>query len=70
MPEDIVRVLRLVEYTGPRDWMEKQIAGSIHGTKIIKKQTAAGEVECRITGVTLSEFPECLEKARLQEDAR
>ena len=30
---DIVRVLRVIEYVGPRDLIEKQIEHSIHGTK-------------------------------------
>lgn len=30
---DIVRVLRIIEYVGPRDRVEATVAGSIHGTK-------------------------------------
>jgi hypothetical protein len=32
---DIIRVLRVIEYEGPRDWVEKAVARSIHGEKRI-----------------------------------
>lgn len=51
---DIVKVYRLIEYTGPRDWVEKTIKDSIHGTKIIHNDKFI-----RVT--TLSEFPEKVE---------
>ncbi|API60581.1 hypothetical protein BSL82_15860 [Tardibacter chloracetimidivorans] len=52
---DIVRVLRVVEYVGPRDLIEKQIANSLHGSKTFGH---LGEV--RISAVTIGEFPEIL----------
>jgi hypothetical protein len=64
MGEDRVRVLRLVEYEGPRNLVEAQILNSIHGTRM----TCQGRV--RITAVTLDQFPEVLEKARTIEDVR
>jgi hypothetical protein len=30
---DIIRVLRVIEYQGPRDWVENAVAKSIHGEK-------------------------------------
>ncbi len=30
---DIIRVLRVIEYTGPRAAVENQVANSIHGEK-------------------------------------
>lgn len=54
---DIIRVLRIIEYTGPRDRVEKQIALSLHGTRHCGNGLT-------ITATTLHEFPEVLEKAR------
>ena len=59
--QDTVRVLRLVEYTGNRSWVEEAVKSAIHGTKTIPGKG-------KITAVTLNEFPEVLEKAREQED--
>jgi hypothetical protein len=56
--EDQVRIFRLVEYVGPRSVMERQVANSIHGTKEFQKGS------CRITAVTLGEYPEILQSAR------
>jgi len=50
---DNVRILRIIEYTGPRDVVELQVAKSIHGEKRI------GGVVIRAT--TLGEFPEIME---------
>lgn len=47
---DIVRVLRLIEYEGPRDWVEKTLCQSLHGTKVI-----SGNKTIRAT--TLGDFP-------------
>lgn len=51
---DIVRVLRVIEYVGPRDLIEKQIKHSIHGTK----QFDNGVI---INVATIGEFPEIME---------
>lgn len=59
MPEDIIRVLRVIEYVGPRSWVEDTVARSIHGTKIVAK-------EKRISAATLGAYPEIIEKAREQ----
>ena len=33
--EEVVRVLRVVEYVGPRSWVEETVARSVHGTRHI-----------------------------------
>lgn len=58
MTEDTIRVLRVIEYTGPRSLVEKQIANSLHG----EKRTGPGE-QITIRVATLGTFPEILEKA-------
>jgi len=66
--EDIIRVLRLVEYEGLRSLVEEQVANSIHGTRYgmagrgLRQSWPKDAV--RITAVTLNEFPEVLEEAR------
>lgn len=51
--QDVVRVLRLYEFTGLRSDVERQIVQSIHGTK------RPGKVF--ITGASLREFPEIVD---------
>lgn len=53
---DIVRVLRIVEYVGPREAIESQIERSIHGTR--RFPVVDGEVV--ITATTLGTIPELL----------
>lgn len=53
--EDRVRVLRVVEYEGPRSWVEGTLARSIHGT-------FSGGVGC-ITAVTLDFVPDGVDSA-------
>ena len=55
MAEDIVRVLRIIEYVGPRSWVESTIAGSIHGTKNYGDTT-------RINAATIGAYPEILKE--------
>jgi hypothetical protein len=62
MPQDIVRVLRLIEYEGPRDLVEKQVKDSLHGTRTGIRDKENNSV--RITAVTLDTFPQVLEEAR------
>lgn len=59
--QDRIRVLRLVEYEGPRDLVEKQVSMSLHGTRA---GVRGGREEVRITGVTLGIYPEVIDKAR------
>ena len=51
---DIVRVIRIVQYVGPRKFVEETVKNSIHGTYEIKTQNLA------ITAVTLGTFPETI----------
>lgn len=55
--EDLVRVLRVIEYTGPRAKVEQQVLRSLHGTRDYGNGAAT-------TAVTLHEFPEKLEAAK------
>ena len=50
---DRVRVLRLVEYIGDREWVENTIAGSIKGTLILAEDKM-------IRAATIGDFPEIL----------
>src|SRR6266852_4890752 len=56
MAEDIVRVLRIIRYTGPRSKVEKQIERSMHGTR----DCGNGVL---ISAATLGTYPDILEKA-------
>ncbi len=58
--KEIIRVLRLVEYEGPRAEVEAQVAGSLHGTRFYRR----GGEQIRITGMTLGIYPEVIEEAR------
>jgi len=54
-PVEIVRVLRIVEYIGPRKDVENAVERSVHGTKRIG---ASGTLLIRAT--TLGEYPELM----------
>jgi len=56
MAEDIIRVLRVIEYIGPRDRVEETVALAVHGTKDCG-------LDLIIRAATIGEFPEILEKA-------
>lgn len=56
MPNDLVRILRIIEYTGPRDAVEKHFIGVLYG----EKRQTDGVV---IKAATIGQFPEILEKA-------
>jgi hypothetical protein len=55
---DKVRVLRIVEYVGPREWVEKIVDESINGTKDLG--TYKGQ-SCAIRAATIGSYPEILE---------
>lgn len=55
------RVLRIIEYVGSRKRVEEQVRRSIHGTRAIH----GPEGVLTITAVTLHEYPEVFENARL-----
>jgi len=59
---DIVRVLRVVEYVGYRDWVEKNVAASIHGTKVINE-------DCSIRAATVGDYPEILEQGSKEKSS-
>jgi len=59
-PVEIVRVLRIVEYIGEREWVESTVTRSIHGTHIV-----GGPCGCnRICAATITEYPEILNQAK------
>lgn len=68
MSDDIVRVLRIVEYVGPRGTVESELFRSIHGAKEfpITVQGITSRVTIRAT--TLGEFPEIVEPAKTWND--
>lgn len=53
MSKEIIRVLRIVEYTGPREMVEAQVSSSIHG------QVIYGHITIR--AATIGLYPEILE---------
>lgn len=55
---DNVRVLRIIEYTGPRDMVEEQIEKSIHGTRSFTNRH--GNANVVIRAVTIGAYPEIL----------
>lgn len=56
--EDIIRVLRLVEYVGPRGAVEEQVRKSLHGTREFGSHNSF--VPMRITAITIGEFGEVI----------
>lgn len=61
---DIVRVLRVIEYVGPRPWVEEIVSKSIHGTKIF------GNGDRCVRAATVGTYPEflCRSPVVVQED--
>jgi hypothetical protein len=57
---DNIRVMRLLIYEGPRDVVEEQVRGSLHGTKTWDKWGKAGGPSGRVTlrVYDLQDFPE------------
>lgn len=61
MAEDIIRVLRIVEYVGPRSCVESEVSKSIHGTRQFAHPDKDGNRKLmRITAVTVGEFAEII----------
>ena len=59
MPEnDQIRILRVIEYSGPREAVESQVANSIHVVKVV----STGVV---IKAATIGAFPEVLDEATI-----
>lgn len=48
---EIVRVLRVLQYIGTREWVEATVRQSVHG----RKEVCLG---CYIEGTTITPFPE------------
>lgn len=59
MSEDLVRILRVIEYSGPRYAVENQVKNSLQG----EKRLTNGVV---IRVATLGEFPEILNTSHLE----
>jgi hypothetical protein len=57
---DRIRVLRIIEYVGPRDAVEKQIRMSLQGTRLGAAGAAGLSDPCVITAVTLGVVPEVI----------
>lgn len=53
---DTVRVLRVLEYIGPRDAVERQVQNSVHGEKTFGRPGA----EITIRAATIGTYPEIL----------
>lgn len=66
--EEIVRVLRLVQYEGPRAQVEKQLENSIHGTRF--GYGAKPSERVKITAVTLDQFPQVMREGTETPDPR
>lgn len=64
---DTVRVLRIVEYVGPRDAVEEQIRLSLHGEREGVMSKATGH-RCVIRAGTIGEFPEILKNTPMCRD--
>lgn len=56
---EIVRVLRIIEYVGPRAWVEDTVSRAIHGTKNLSVNRSLQ----KISAATIGEFPEILTAA-------
>ena len=63
MSQDIVRVLRVIEYVGGRIAVEHAIKNAVHGIKVIGGEN--GPLEIR--AATLGLVPDILEMGRVEE---
>ena len=61
MMKDIVRVLRVIEYVGSREWVETQVKGSLHG-----ERKGIGDVI--IKAATIGTYPEILEQTNTETE--
>jgi len=64
MPEDIVRVIRILEYVGPRSWVEttlERAAVPLNGQRCVDKDKV-------IRSAMLGDFAEILIKAQNEHD--
>lgn len=58
MTEDSIRILRLVEYTGPRSAVERQVKQAIQGERIFNYHGGPAII---IRATTLGQFPDIIE---------
>jgi len=58
---DIIRVLRVIEYVGPRDLVETQVNRSIHGIRTFGNS-------CLIKVSTIGTYPEVLSQDALNKE--
>lgn len=65
---DTVRVLKIVEYVGPRKWVEETLRRSIHGTMYMSHPTEERpDVPLQmIRTAVLTEYPETLEQQEVE----
>jgi hypothetical protein len=54
--QEIVRVLRVIEYSGPRDRVEEIVSRSLHGQRTL----GCGKRQVTIRAVTVGLYPEIL----------
>jgi hypothetical protein len=59
---DEIRVIRIIEYRGPRVEVEKQVTNSMHGVRILPNGVT-------ITAATLGLYPEILTDALAREES-
>lgn len=65
MKQDRVRVLRVIEYVGDREAVERTVANSIHGEKTVKYTDG---VIVTIKAATIGTYPELLEVAQPEQE--
>lgn len=64
--EDIIRVLRVLEYIGPRSLVEAQVKRSIHGERTFDRnggQNFGQNPKVTIRAATVGSYPDILEMA-------
>ena len=62
MSEDTVRVLRVIEYVGPRSWVEQVVRDSIHGEKNLSPKGGKAVIRAATVGV----YPEILNVGKVE----
>jgi len=56
---DRVRIMRIVIYDGPREWVERTVERSINGVRVIDPRDTVPKI---ISGFTLTQFPEIIKQ--------
>lgn len=64
--EDKVRVLRILEYVGPRSWIERMLAERSVKTKKVFRIGYMKE-ECFIREAVIGDYPEILDSTKIKE---